>query len=69
VLEAKGRYVGSRRCHDDGDEGDLVALDSACSMENKRGDSAVQCLQTCLSIVHDTAFDLSDQNLYIRSFR
>jgi len=32
VLETKGQYVGSRSCYDDGEEGDLVELDSACGM-------------------------------------
>ena len=32
VLETKGKYVGSRSCYDDGEEGDLVELDSACGM-------------------------------------
>jgi len=29
VFEARGRYVGSRRYSDDGDDGNLVALGSA----------------------------------------
>jgi len=32
VLEAKGRYVGTSPRYDDGEEGDLVELDSACSI-------------------------------------
>ena len=32
VLEAKGRYVGTSPCYDDGEEGDLVELDSACGV-------------------------------------
>ena len=30
----KGQYVGSSPYHDDGDEGDLVALGSACCMDH-----------------------------------
>ena len=37
VLEVRGWYLGSRRCSDDGDDGNLVALGSAWGMGHRSG--------------------------------